>query len=81
MVLHHTCPHLHVTYLNQNTDRNGSTTRVMLFDFRKAFDLIDHNILWEKLTRYNIPKTILDLRKAFDTVDYEILLNKTPARR
>ena len=25
----------------KNTDGNGSTTRVMLFDFRKAFDLID----------------------------------------
>ena len=43
----------------KNTDGNGSTTRVMLFDFRKAFDLIDHNILSEKLTRYNIPKTIM----------------------
>ncbi|CAB4012357.1 Hypothetical predicted protein, partial [Paramuricea clavata] len=26
----------------KNTDGNGSTTCVMLFDFRKAFDLIDH---------------------------------------
>ena len=43
----------------KNTDGNGFTTRVMLFDFRKAFDLIDHNILSEKLTRYNIPKTIM----------------------
>ena len=43
----------------KNTDGNGSTTRVMLFDFRKAFDLIDHNILSEKLTRYNIPKNIM----------------------
>ena len=43
----------------KNTDGNGSTTRVMLFDFRKAFDLIDNNILSEKLTRYNIPKTIM----------------------
>ena len=42
----------------KNTDGNGSTTRVMLFDFRKAFDLIDHNILAKKLSTYNIPETI-----------------------
>ena len=30
----------------------------MLFDFRKAFDLIDHNILAKKLLTYNIPETI-----------------------
>ena len=33
----------------KNTDGSGSTTRVTLFDFRKAFDLIDHNILAKKL--------------------------------
>jgi hypothetical protein len=43
---------------NKNTDGNGSTTRVMTFDFRKAFDLIDHNILSDKLTKYNIPRTV-----------------------
>jgi hypothetical protein len=26
---------------NKTTDGNGSTNRVMLFDFRKAFDMID----------------------------------------
>jgi hypothetical protein len=31
----------------------------MLFDFRKAFDMIDHRILSDKLTNYDIPKTIL----------------------
>ena len=31
---------------------------VMLFDFRKAFDLIDHNILAKKLSTYNILETI-----------------------
>jgi hypothetical protein len=31
----------------------------MLFDFRKAFDMIDHRILSEKLTNYDISKTIL----------------------
>jgi hypothetical protein len=44
---------------NKTTDGNGSTNRVMLFDFRKAFDMIDHLILSDKLTNYDIPKTIL----------------------
>lgn len=30
---------------NSSTDGNGATVRVVLFDFRKAFDLIDHHIL------------------------------------
>ena len=33
--------------------------RVVLFDFRKAFDLIDHNILVRKLSDYDIPNHIL----------------------
>ena len=44
---------------NKSTDGNGATVRVMLFDFRKAFDLIDHHILLEKLKKYDIPKPIL----------------------
>ena len=44
---------------NKDTDGNGSTTRVMTFDFRKAFDLIDHNILSEKFTKYNIPRSVM----------------------
>ena len=47
---------LHTWY--KNTDGNGSTTKVMLFDFRKAFDLIDHKILAKKLSTYSIPETI-----------------------
>ena len=38
-----------------NTDGNGATARVVLFDFRKAFDLIDHNILVQKLSTYDLP--------------------------
>ena len=38
--------------------RSSSTTRVVLFDFRKAFDLIDHRILSQKLITYNLPKSI-----------------------
>ncbi|XP_028416439.1 uncharacterized protein LOC114540505 [Dendronephthya gigantea] len=46
-------------FWNKNTDGNGSTIRIMLFDFRKAFDMIDHHILARKLLKYNIPKPIL----------------------
>ena len=41
-----------------STDGNGSTTRVVLFDFRKAFDLIDHHVLARKLSSYDIPRSI-----------------------
>ena len=40
-------------------DGNGATARVVLFDFRKAFDLIDHNVLVRKLSSYDIPRRIL----------------------
>ena len=32
-----------------DTDGNSSTVRMVLFDFRKEFDLIDHAILWLSL--------------------------------
>ena len=32
----------------ESTDGNGATTRAVLFDFRKAFDLIDHHVLAPK---------------------------------
>jgi len=34
----------------ESTDGNGATARVMLFDFCKAFDLIDHHVLAQKLS-------------------------------
>ena len=42
-----------------STDGNGATIRVVLFDFRKAFDLIDHNIPVRKLSEYDIPNQVL----------------------
>ena len=33
---------------SQGTDGNGSTIRTLLFDYKKAFDLIDHSILVRK---------------------------------
>ena len=44
---------------NKDTDGNGSTTRVRTFDSRKEFDLIDHNILSEKITKFNIPRSVM----------------------
>ena len=41
-----------------NTDGNGSTARVVLLDFRKAFDLIDHSVLVQKLTTFAIPSQV-----------------------
>ena len=41
-----------------NTDGNGATARVVLLDFRKAFDLIDHSVLVQKLTTYDIPSQV-----------------------
>ena len=43
------------------TDGNGSTVRVVLFDYKKAFDLIDHTILTEKL-RSPLRDHLLDRR-------------------
>ena len=43
----------------QSTDGNGSTARVMLFDFRKAFDLVDHNVLVRKLSSYDFPTSVM----------------------
>ena len=36
-------------------DGTGSTVRVVLFDYRKAFDLIDHTLLVRKLLTLDIP--------------------------
>ena len=46
---------------NSATDGNGATVRAVLFDFKKAFDLIDHHILNNKLHNYDLPEAILDL--------------------
>ena len=48
---------MHKLYVS--TDGNGATNRVVLFDFRKAFDLINHHILLEKLLTYDIPGQVV----------------------
>ena len=42
-----------------NTDGNGATIRTIVFDYRKAFDFIDHEILIRKLrTKCKLPVSI-----------------------
>ena len=45
---------------NGDTDGNSATVRTVLFDFKKALDLIDHHILIEKLVSYEIPNKVVD---------------------
>ena len=45
---------------NKATDGNGAAVRVLLLDFKKAFDLIDHNLLVEKLRLFDIRKWVLN---------------------
>jgi hypothetical protein len=40
------------------TDGTGSTVKVALLDFRKAFDLVDHNRLVTKLINYGIKPSV-----------------------
>ncbi|KXJ06855.1 RNA-directed DNA polymerase from mobile element jockey [Exaiptasia diaphana] len=56
---------LHSWY--KDTDGNGSTVRVVLFDFKKAFDLIDHSILMTKLQDYDLSPWVLDWIASFLT--------------
>ena len=45
---------------SQGTDGSGSTIRSLLFDYRKAFDLIDHSILISKLGVFDIAPSVIN---------------------
>ena len=45
--------------LIKGTDENSATIRSILFDYRKAFDLIDHSILTRKLCVLDVPNSII----------------------
>ena len=42
------------------TDGNGNTIRTILFDYRKAFDFIDHQIMIEKLCKLDLPHGVIN---------------------
>ena len=42
------------------TDGNGSTIRTILYDYRKAFDVIDHSILIDKLHNLDLPNSVIN---------------------
>ena len=44
---------------NSATDGNGAAVRVVLFNFKKAFDLIDHRILVGKLCLCDFPDPVI----------------------
>ena len=41
-------------------DGTGSTVRIALLDYRKAFDLVDHNLLVSKLSNFEIKPTVIN---------------------
>ena len=44
---------------SQSTDGSDAAVRIVLFDYKKAFDLIDHGILAEKISRLPISKAVV----------------------
>ena len=44
----------------KETDGNGATVRTVLFDYQKAFDLIDHSILVRKLSLLDLPNRVIN---------------------
>ena len=54
-----------VHHLLYETDTSKTAERVVLLDFSKAFDLIDHNILLYKLYEMKVPATITNWIRSF----------------
>ena len=51
----------------QRLERKNTYARILLIDFSKAFDHIDHNILLDKLKTNGVPQICVDWKKAFLT--------------
>ena len=70
--MHYFCPHFNVKYSKwlTETDATGSVTRVVLLDYKKGFDLIDHKLLIAKLLSYGVRLTVINWIIDFDEIDY-----------
>ena len=60
MALYPNPPPLSLYNWTKDTDGNGATIRTLLFYYRKALDLIDHNILIQKLRFLSLPVSIIN---------------------
>ena len=54
-----------VHHLLYESDTPKTAVRAFLLDFSKAFDLIDHNILLDKLYKMKVPLTIINWIRSF----------------
>ena len=54
-------------YVLQRLEKNNTYARILLIDFSKAFDHIDHNILLDKLKTNGVPQICVEWQKAFLT--------------
>ena len=52
--------HVHVHHWSQATDGSGAAVNIILVDYRKAFDKIDHNVLIQKVHQLDIPHCIVN---------------------
>ena len=48
-----------VNHLFKASDSCNNFIRILFVDFRKAFDLIDHNVLLQKFLQYEIPQHVI----------------------
>ena len=53
--------------VSKATDGNGALVRLVLLDFKNAFDLIDHQVLVMKLNSLDIPPSIINWVRDFLT--------------
>ena len=53
--IHNPCAHLHGAFLGQGNQLNRKCSQSCLLSYRKAFDLIDHHILAERVSLLSMP--------------------------